>query len=237
MKFGFFMMPAHAPGENPTLAFDRDLELIELSESAGFDEFWIGEHHSAGWEIIPSPEIFIAAAAQRTKTIRLGTGVVNLPFHDPFLVAERIAFLDHITHGRLDFGVGPGVLPTDYRLFGIPQDDLRPMMDESLDIILKLFREDGPVTYEGQYWTIRDRELMVKPYQEPHTPIAIASFGGPHGIGLAAKYGLQLLSGTFLVPADGQQLRTQWESLEQEAKAAGQTVNRDDWRTVSSLQR
>ena len=87
MKFGFFMMPAHRPGESPTLAFDRDLELIEFSESLGYDEFWIGEHHSAGWEIIPSPEIFIAAAAQRTTTIRLGTGVVNLPYHDPFLVA------------------------------------------------------------------------------------------------------------------------------------------------------
>ncbi|MCH8284116.1 MAG: LLM class flavin-dependent oxidoreductase [Chloroflexi bacterium] len=232
MQFGFFMMPAHHPGENPTLCFDRDLDLIEYAESLGYDEYWIGEHHSAGWELIPAPDLFIAAAAQRTKRIRLGTGVVNLPYHHPFDVAERIAFLDHLTHGRLDFGVGPGVLPTDYDLFELDSNDLRPMMDESLEIIMKLFTADGPVTYEGKYWTIRERQLMVKPFQKPHTPLAITSLGGDHGVGLAAKYGAQLLTGTFLRPIEGKVLGEQWMDLERQAAAQGQTVRRDDWRVV-----
>ena len=184
------------------------------------------------WEIIPSPEIFISAAAQRTKRIRLGTGVVNLPYHHPFDVAERIAFLDHLTKGRLDFGVGPGILTTDVKLFGLDPKEVRPMMEESIEIITMLFKQKGPVTYEGKYWTIKERELMLKPYQEPHTPMAVASMGGPHGTSIAAKYGLQLLSGSFLTAMTSEQLRAQWESAEQQAKQHGTTMHRQDWRVV-----
>ena len=98
MKFGSFLGPFHRVGENPTLAMDRDLELIDWMDNLGFDEVWIGEHHSAGWEIIASPEVFIAAAAQRTRYIKLGTGVVSLPYHHPLMVADRMAQLDHMTH-------------------------------------------------------------------------------------------------------------------------------------------
>ena len=111
MKFGSFMGPFHRVGENPTLALDRDLELIDWMDTLGFDEAWIGEHHSAGWEIIASPEIFIAAAAQRTRYIKLGTGVVSLPYHHPLMVAHRMVQLDHIAHGRVLFGVGAGARP------------------------------------------------------------------------------------------------------------------------------
>ena len=113
MKFGSFLGPFHRVGENPTLAMDRDLELIDWMDNLGFDEVWIGEHHSAGWEIIASPEVFIAAAAQRTRYIKLGTGVVSLPYHHPLMVADRMVQLDHMTHGRVLFGVGPGALPGD----------------------------------------------------------------------------------------------------------------------------
>ena len=163
MRFGFFMMPSHSHRDNPTLAFERDLQLIELAESLGFDEFWVGEHHSGAWETIPAPDIFLAAAATRTKRIRLGTAVINLPYHHPFHVAERMAFLDHLSYGRVMLGCGPGVLSTDIQLFGLNPPDLRPMMNESLDIILKLYREDGLVSYDGKYWQIKDMEIQVKP--------------------------------------------------------------------------
>ena len=104
MQFGLFVAPFHKMGENPTLCYQRDLETVEWVERLGYDEVFIGEHHSAGWEIIPSPELFIAHAAARTRSIRLGTGVVSIPYHHPFNVAARIAFLDHLTRGRLIFG-------------------------------------------------------------------------------------------------------------------------------------
>ena len=97
MKFGVFMAPFHRPGENPTLALERDLELIQWLDMLGFDEAYIGEHHSAGWETIASPELFIATAAERTRHIRLGTGVISLPYHHPFMVANRMVLLDHLT--------------------------------------------------------------------------------------------------------------------------------------------
>ena len=96
MRFGIFLAPFHAVGENPTLSMDRDMELIEWLDHLGYDEAWIGEHHSAGWETIASPEIFIGAAIQRTKNIRLGSGVTSLPYHHPFLVAQRFVQLDHM---------------------------------------------------------------------------------------------------------------------------------------------
>ena len=131
MKFGIFLGPFHRVGENPTLAIQRDLELIEWLDHLGFDEAWIGEHHSAGWEIIASPEVFIAAAAERTRNIKLGTGVVSLPYHHPLMVANRIVQLDHMTKGRVLFGVGPGALPGDAYMMGIPHETQRERMDES----------------------------------------------------------------------------------------------------------
>ena len=113
MKFGVFLAPFHRLGETPTLALERDFKLIELLDELGYDEAWIGEHHSAGWETIASPEVFIAAAAERTRHIKLGTGVVSLPYHHPLMVANRMVLLDHITYGRSMLGVGPGALLTD----------------------------------------------------------------------------------------------------------------------------
>ncbi|MBI3743675.1 MAG: LLM class flavin-dependent oxidoreductase [Chloroflexi bacterium] len=233
MKFGFFLMPAHHPAQNPTLIYERDLRTIEYAESLGYDEFWIGEHHTGGWEIIPAPDVFISAAAQRTKRIRLGTGVVNLPYHHPFHVAERMAMLDHLTYGRVTLGVGPGALPPDIKMFGVEPAKMRPMMDESLDIILKLFRTDGPVTYEGQYWTLKDMELQVKSYQQPHVPVAVASTGRQHSLELAATYGLQVLSANFQVGASGEAMGKQWAMLESLSKQKGTVPSRPDWRIAN----
>jgi limonene 1,2-monooxygenase len=101
MKFGIFMAPFHRINENPTLALERDLELVQWLDTLGFDEVWVGEHHSAGWETISCPEIFIGIAADRTRHIKLGTGVISLPYHHPFMVANRMVLLDHLTRGRV----------------------------------------------------------------------------------------------------------------------------------------
>ena len=104
MNFGIFMAPFHEVGRNPTYALERDLQLIQWLDQLGFDEAWVGEHHSAGWEIIASPEMFLAAAAERTRSIKLGTGVVSLPYHHPLMVANRIVLLDHLSRGRAMLG-------------------------------------------------------------------------------------------------------------------------------------
>src|SRR5919106_2890989 len=138
MRFGIFLAPFHRPDENPTLALERDLELIEWLDRLGYDEAWIGEHHSAGSEIIASPEVFIATAAERTKQIRLGTGVSSVPYHHPLMLTDRMVLLDHLTHGRSMLGVGPGALPSDAFMMGIDPVDQRRRMEESLDAIVKL---------------------------------------------------------------------------------------------------
>lgn len=235
MKFGFFMMPLHRPGENPTLAFQRDLELIEYADRLGYDEFLVGEHHSAGWETIPAPDIFLAAAAERTRRIRLGTAVINLPYHHPFHVAERMAFLDQLTQGRIIMGVGPGGLAPDVKLFGLEPQALRSMMNESLDIIMGLFRANGPITYEGKHWQLKDMELQLKCYQQPHLPVAAVSMGGGNALEQAAKHGLMLISAGYPMRAGALSLRDQWSQLQKLAASCGTQIPRADWRVSQYL--
>ena len=140
LRFGIFMPPMHKTGINPTLALHRDLAMIEHLDRLGFDEAWIGEHHSAGSELIASPEVFIAAASQRTTRIKLGTGVNSLPYHHPLILADRIVMLDHLTRGRMMFGAGPGQLVTDASMLGIDPMTQRPRMEEAFDVIMRLFR-------------------------------------------------------------------------------------------------
>ena len=120
LRFGIFLAPFHKPGINPTLALQNDLDLVAWLDRLGYDEAWFGEHHSAGTEISASPEIMIAVAAERTRHIKLGTGVVSLSYHNPLWVAERIVLLDHLTRGRVMLGAGPGSLPTNSRSLGSP---------------------------------------------------------------------------------------------------------------------
>src|SRR5207244_1353352 len=179
MTFGTFMAPFHRVGENPTLALERDLELIEWLDDLGFDEAWIGEHHSGGWETIASPEVFIATAAGRTRHIRLGTGVVSLPYHHPWLVADRMVLLDHLTRGRVIFGAGPGALPTDAYIMGIDPVEQRRMMEESLDAILALLRSEEPVSRQTDWFTMREARLQMRPFTRPHFEVAVAAMVSP----------------------------------------------------------
>ena len=236
MKFGVFLAPFHRVGENPTLAIERDLELLQWLDYLGFDEAYIGEHHSAGWETIASPEIFIATAAERTRHIRLGTGVISLPYHHPLMVANRMVLLDHLTRGRVILGVGPGALGTDAYMLGIDPSRQREMMDESLGIILRLMTETEPITYKSDWFELHDAHLQLRPYQQPHVPVAVASVESPAGVTLAGKHGAAVLS--MAVPRGTVRkttLKDLWAIAEESAAKHGQTVRREDWGIVSGL--
>ena len=235
MKFGIFLGPFHRVGENPTLAIDRDLELVQWLDYLGFDEAWIGEHHSAGWETISSPEIFMAVAADRTRYIKLGTGVISMPYHHPFMVANRMVQLDHMTHGRVMLGVGPGALPGDAYMLGIDSSTQRARMDEALGIVLRLFKETEPITYKSDWFELNEAMLQLRPFQKPHMPIAVAAVQTPSGVALAGKYGASIL--TITVPRDPSVNKDTdfsylWGIAEESAAEHGQTVSRDDWRLV-----
>ncbi len=235
LRFGIFMAPFHPAGQNPTLALERDLELIVRLDELGFDEAWIGEHHSAGLEIIASPEVFIAAAAARTKNIRLGTGVSSLPYHHPLILADRIVQLDHMTRGRTMFGVGPGALPSDAYMMGIPPDSQRIRMEESLGAIMQLLTSDEPVNMETDWFTLKDARLQLRPYTYPHFEVAVAATVSPAGPRTAGRYGAGLLSlgatsmGGFAVLGD------HWKVWNDQAQEYGHTVDRSDWRLVGPM--
>src|SRR5436305_1018899 len=140
LGFGAFLAPHHPVGENPLLQFRRDLDLVEHLDKLGYDEFWCGEHHSSGWEMIGSPEMFLAAAAERSKRIKLATGVVSLPYHHPFNVAQRMVQLDWMSSGRAIFGSGPGALASDAHTLGIDPMVQRDQQDEAIGVIRRLMR-------------------------------------------------------------------------------------------------
>lgn len=231
MKFGVFMAPFHRLGEKPTVAIDRDLELIEHLDRLDFDEAWVGEHHSAGWEIIASPELVIAAAAARTRSIRLGTGVSSLPYHHPFILADRMVQLDHMTRGRAMFGVGPGALTSDAYMMGIDALTQRQRMDESLGAILALFRGET-VTMETDWFTLKEARLQLAPYSYPHMPVAVASTFSPAGPTSAGKHGVGVLSVAVSQPGGLISLSRTWEMVEDAAAKSGRPADRDAWRLV-----
>ena len=232
LKFGTFLAPHHPVGENPTLQFQRDLEFAAHLDRLGYDEFWCGEHHSSGWEMIGSPEMFLAAAGERTSRIKLGTGVVSLPYHHPFNVAQRIVQLDHMTGGRVLFGTGPGALPSDARTFGIDQVLLRDRQDEALGVIVRLL-EGERFTVKSEWFQLNDAQLQLQPLQEK-LPMAAASSISPSGMQLAGKYGMGVLSIASTSLEGLQALPVQWAFAEEAAKKHGKTVDRRDWRVLLS---
>jgi limonene 1,2-monooxygenase len=233
MDFGIFLAPFHRAGENPTLALRRDLDLVTYLDQLGYDEVWAGEHHSGGWELISSPEVFLAAAGERTTRIRLGTGVVSLPYHHPFHVADRIVLIDHLTQGRAMLGVGPGALAGDARFLGIEPTRQREMMDESLGVIMRLLTEDEPVTYKTDWFELNEAQIQLKPYQRPTMPIAVAATVTPTGMVSAGKHNIGVLSVATYTQAGVASIDTQWRYCEQSAKDSGQPApDRSKWRLV-----
>ncbi len=235
LRFGIFLAPFHPAGENPTTALQRDLELVAHLDRLDYDEAWIGEHHSAGSEIIASPEIFIAAAAERTKRIKLGTGVTSISYHNPLWVAERMVLLDHLTRGRVMLGCGPGSLPTDSMMLGLDPTATRELLAENLDIIMRLLHGET-VTATTRTHTLIDARLHLRPYSEPLFDVAVAAVASPTGPRQAGTHGVGLLSvGATLSPDGFDALAHHWGVVEERAAAHGKTVSRADWRLVGLM--
>src|SRR5580692_8130057 len=232
LKFGAFLAPHHPIGEHPMLQLRSDLKFAERLDVLGFDEFWVGEHHSTGWEVIASPELFLAAVAERTHRIRLGAGVVSLPYHHPFNVAQRMVQLDHMSGGRVIFGSGPGALPSDAYMLGIDPMVQRDRQDEAIGVIKRLFAGER-VTHECDWFTLRDARLQLFPLQED-MPFAVASQVSPSGMTLAGKHGAGVLSIGSMSTAGLMALPTQWSFAEDAAAKAGRTVDRRNWRVLLS---
>ena len=229
LKFGVFLGPHHPLKENPTLTFSRDLELVKHLDSLDYDEIWVGEHHSGGFEIVAAPEIFIAAASQHTKYIRLGTGVKSIPFYHPFILADQMVQLDHMTKGRIMFGAGPGALPTDAYQMGIKPSEQRRRMEEGLEAIVPLM-EGKSVTMETDWFELRDAQLQLGSYSNPMMEMAVTSIRSPSGALCAGRYGAGLL---VLGGMSDEALKIQmenWQICEQTAEKFNRVVTRKQWR-------
>ncbi len=231
MNFGAFLAPHHPIGENPTLQFRSDLDFVIHLDRLGYDEFWCGEHHSTGWEMIASPEMFLAAAGEHTGRIKLGTGVVSLPYHHPFLVAQNMVQLDHMTNGRAIFGSGPGALASDQYTMGMDPMTLRDRQDEAIGVIRKLLRGEERFDHDSDWFTLREAKLHLLPVQED-LPFAVASMISPSGMTLAGKHGTGVLSIGSMSEAGLQALPTQWSFAEDAAREHHNIVDRKDWRIV-----
>ena len=241
MNLGLFTMPLHPPAKPVAQCYDEDFEFLVLADELGYKEAWIGEHATMAWENIPAPDQFIARVYPWTKQIRFGTGVVLMAQHHPAEIGNRIAQLDHLTRGRINFGVGIGRVPTDIELFGIDPQLPEIMMYRSLDIILKLWTEDPPYDMPGQFWPIRVRTTdaalglggPLKPYQKPHPPIALPGISlQSRQMFTAAQRGWIPISGNLMHP---RYLRGHAEQITRGAESVGKAPDRSAWRICREI--
>ena len=234
LRHGVFLPPFHPMDENPAACMDRDLELMQWLDRLGFHEAWIGEHHSAGWETISSPELFIAVAAERTRSIRFGTGVISLPYHNPLMTANRIIQLDHHTRGRVMFGAGPGLLASDALMLGIDPNTQRDRMAEALDVILRFFRGEI-VTEKTDWYTFVNARAHLRPYTRPYPEVAVVSAVTPSGGRLAGKYDLSMICVAATNPFGYDALAANWQIANDIAAEQGRTMDPSRLRLVGPM--
>src|SRR5215510_3501129 len=242
IRHGMFIMPYHDPAKPLGQCYDEDLALIVRAEELGFSEFWIGEHHTMKYENIVMPELFIARALGETSHIRMGPAPACLNQHHPAHVASRLAFLDHLSKGRLNLAFGSGSVTADQELYGADPKNASAMVEEATDIILKLWASEPPYIYDGKFWKIRleknvDTETGIgfihKPYQQPHPPIWMPAMSrNSSTMQLAGRLGFRPL-GHCLVTANV--LADTWKSYERAALEAGRQPNRSDWGILKSI--
>ena len=194
MRFGIFLPPHHVPvGQDPTYSLQRDVELVQLIDRMGFEEAWFGEHHSCGVELIGDPALFIAHVAQVTKYIKLGAGILSLPYHNPFIVADRFVQLDHLTRGRAILGVGPGALATDAVQFGLDPANMRQALETDVEVLMHLLRSDEPISIETDRYKLVEARLQMDCFTYPHFEVETAAIVSPSGPRLVGKHGLGMI--------------------------------------------
>jgi limonene 1,2-monooxygenase len=233
MRFGIFMAPFHCPaGQDPIYALQRDLEVIQLLDRLGYDEAWIGEHHSAGTEIIPDPMLFITYCAPQTRHIKLGTGVLSLPYHNPLLVADRALFCDQLLRGRFMLGLGPGALPGDAAMLGISIEDQRFALEEDTEVLMRLLNGEV-VTHRNSRYHLVEAQTQYRAYSD--FDIAVAAIASPTGPRIAGRHGLGLLSIGATAAGGFDVLAHHWDVMEERAAEFGQVADRRSWRLVGPM--
>ena len=237
MRFGIFLPPHHVPvGQNPTYSMQRDVQLVKVLDEMGYDEAWFGEHHSCGVELIGDPALFIAHTAQVTKHIKLGTGVVSLPYHNPLWVADRFVQLDHLTRGRAILGVGPGALGTDAGMVGLEPKDLRPALETDVEVLMHLLRSEEPISIETERYKLVEARLQLDCYSDPHFEVATAAIVSPSGPRLVGRHGLGMISvGATMSSAGFDALSHHWNVVEEQSAKHGRIPDRSGWRLVGPM--
>jgi alkanesulfonate monooxygenase SsuD/methylene tetrahydromethanopterin reductase-like flavin-dependent oxidoreductase (luciferase family) len=242
MDLGIFMYPGHKPDKPLGEGAEWDLELIRWADELGYSQVWIGEHYTAPWETCPAPDLLIAQALKETDRVRLGAGSHNLPYHHPAALAHRVAYLDHLSKGRINFGIGASGTPSDLHLFGVDGESgvNRRMMWESIDAILRLWSDPEPYEWTGEFWTVNKPETMpggilgfhITPYQDPHPPISVSGVS-PNSSSLekAGERGFIPLSIAF----NDNYLQGHWEGYERGAASAGLDADRGKWGIVREI--
>lgn len=228
VRTGVFLPPHHGNDEDVALCMRRDFELAEWLDHLGYAELWMGEHHSGGMQIYGSPELFIAAAAERTSRIKLGAGVISVPYHHPYMIADRILQLDHQTRGRAMFGFGPGMLVSDAYMLNIKAEQQRARLVEGVDVVVRLL-EGEVVTHDSDWFTLREASLQMAPYSFPRPEMTVVTSKTPIGSRLAGKYGFGILT------HGGGDVAGSWKLAEEAAAEHGRTLDRRDLRVVVSF--
>ncbi|QNO27885.1 LLM class flavin-dependent oxidoreductase [Sphingopyxis sp. OPL5] len=234
LRAGVFLAPFHPLDESPTLALERDLELARYADEIGFEEFWFGEHHSGGYEISASPELMIAAAAQRTKRIKLGTGVASLPYHNPLMTANRIAQIDQLSFGRAIFGAGPGLLVSDAHMIGLDAKESRDKLDVGLSVVTRLLRGEWITEHYEGWYDLRDAHCQILPYQRD-LEVCVASTFSPNGGTLAAKYSAGMLCLASTVMGGFDALSTNWKIACEAAARDGRSMDPSGIRCATDI--
>lgn len=243
MQLGMFMQPMHDPEKEWLLALREDQEAVVLGDELGFSECWIGEHFTSKPEQITSPLIFLATLIEKTKRIKLGTGVINLPNHHPAQIAGYAAMFDQLCEGRFLFGIGVGGLASDFELFGQGDPAARTKMSaESISTILKIWESDPPYEIDGANWPVSVKDvvfpelgvgMMGKPYQKPHPPIAMSVASERSGSAkLCGMKGWIPISASFVQPRI---VPSHWEAYAEGAEKAGIKPDRSVWRVGRSM--
>jgi len=242
LRLGMFVMPIHDPAKPLVQCIDEDLELAVQCEAFGFDDFWVGEHHSSSVENIVMPEIFLAKVLGLTDRVRIGPAPVCLQYHHPFHVAGRLAFLDHLSHGRLNVCFGPGAIPTDMEVFGADPGDTGARVAEAIDMILRLWEGTLPIDIEGRFWNVAMKDhlhpefgvgYLHRPLQQPHPPIHVPSISrASAGLKKAAERGFRLIS-HHMLHADA--LKAQWQTYAGAAGGEGRAAEPMDWSVARNV--
>ena len=242
MKLGFFTMPIHPIDKDWRQSLREDREAFILADELGFTEGYVGEHATDQAENITSCVMFISTLINATKSMKLGTGTINMPNSHPVTVASQIAMLDHLLDGRFIFGISPGGLLSDAEAYGNLEANRNEMFLEAINQVLAIWAGEPPYNLKGKYWSVNiEKQLMAeigqgflpKPLQRPHPPIvvtAVAPFS--KGVTEAAARGWDPISANFLMPT---WVKSHWPKYAEGCERMGRPANPANWRVAKSI--